>query len=369
MKKGWVLLLALVALVGLAGVYLKKGKPGADVKDKTAVITRGELMSVVSATGTVEPNFQVEVKSKASGEIKEFPFEPGDTITEGQTLLRLDPKTERRNLAQKEAEISRIMAELESAKATLMEKGSKLKRAQTLFSRGLISSEELESAEAAQTMAKARVSEIEASIQKAKLEVEDARERLEETVIISPISGVMIEKSVERGQIISSGISSFTGGTKLCVIADLSHVFIMALVDETDVGKVFAGQTARVTVDAYSDKVFDGKVVRIYPMGETRDNITVFKVKIEALGESRGLLKPMMTANVDMILDKREDALIAPDEAIRREDGGEAFVYVMTNGGPEKRKVVTGISNGFETEIKEGLKEGDRIMLRPPAES
>lgn len=368
MKKGIIILALVAAGVGAAAFYFKKQPEGEQFSDRTAKVVRGEIISAVSASGVVEPNFQVEVKSKASGEILEFPFEPGDSVTTGQKMVTLDPKTEKRSLAQTEADLARVNAELKSARATLMEKEAKVKRALTLFERGLISSEERESAVAAAQMAHARVSEVEAAIRKAELAVEDARERLEETVIVSPIDGVIVEKSVERGQIISSGITSFTGGTKLCVIADLSRVFVIALVDETDIGRVFEGQEARVTVDAYPDNVFNGKVERIYPVGETQDNITVFKVKIEALAESRELLKPKMTANVDMILEKRDDTLIVPDEVIKREEDGE-YVFVIDGGKPVRRKVVTGITNGFETEIRQGLKEGDEVLLRPPVRS
>jgi HlyD family secretion protein len=367
MKKKILAITAIIAtLAGGAFYYFNSsGQNQANTKLKTAVVTRGELVHAVSATGVIEPNFQVEVKSKASGEILSFPFEPGDMVSAGQKLLTLDPSTEQRSVAQKEADLAKAEADLKSAKASQLEAKGKRDRAATLMAQGLISTQEMESAESVFASAVARVAVAEASLARVKLEVEDARERLRETVVASPIDGIMLEKSVEKGQIIASGISSVTGGTKLCVVADLTRTFIMALVDETDIGKVFDGQQARVTVDAYSDMVFDGKVSRVYPMGQESDKITVFKVKVEIVGENRRLLKPMMTANVDLILQRKSGVLYIPDEAIKHEEKDKTpYVTVLANGKQVKKHVKTGMSNGFDTEILDGLKEKETVILR-----
>jgi len=359
----------IAALAGGGGFYFKSSTHvGANSKLKTAQATRGDLVHAVSATGVIEPNFQVEVKSKASGEILSFPWEPGDMVVSGQKLLTLDPSTEQRNVAQREADLAKADADLASAQASMMETRGKHGRAKTLMVDGLISLQELESAETALMSAAARVAVAEASIKRTRLEVEDARERLKETVVVSPIDGMILEKNVEKGQIISSGISSVTGGTKLSVVADLARTFIMTLVDETDIGKVFDGQKARITADAYPDKVFDGKVDRVYPKGQESDKITVFKVKVEIIGENRRLLKAMMTANVDLILDVRKGVLIVPDEAVKLDDKDKKpYIQVLEGDKPVRRAVKTGLSNGFETEITEGLKEKDTVVLRIPS--
>lgn len=370
-KRLLVSLVVITALASGAAFYYKSAnRTGANSKLKTAQVTRGDLIHAVSATGVIEPNFQVEVKSKASGEILSFPMEPGDMVSSGQKLLTLDPSTEQRNVAQKEADIAKADADLKSVLASLMEAKAKYGRAKTLMGQGLISLQDMESAETALASANAKVGVAEASLKRVRLEVEDARERLKETIVVSPIEGMILEKDVEKGQIISSGTSSVTGGTKLCVVADLTRTFIMALVDETDIGKVFEGQKARITADAYTDKVFDGKVNRVYPKGQESDKITVFKVKVEITGETRRLLKPMMTANVDLILDSRRGTLIVPDEAVKFDDKDKKpYVQVLEGGKPVKKPVKTGLSNGFETEITEGLKEKETVVLRVPVPS
>lgn len=372
MKKQTLISGAIIAAlaVGVWFYFRSAAQVGANSKLKTAVVTRGDLVYAVSATGVIEPNFQVEVKSKASGEVLSFPLEPGDMVVSGQKLLTLDPSTEQRNVAQREADLAKANADLASARASMMETKGKYDRAKTLMGDGLISLQEMDSAETALMSASARVAVAEAAVKRVRLEVEDARERLKETVVVSPIDGMILEKNVEKGQIISSGISSVTGGTKLGVVADLTRTFIMTSVDETDIGKVFDGQNARITTDAYPDKVFDGKVYRVYPKGQESDKITVFKVKVEITGENRRLLKAMMTANVDLILDARKGTLLVPDEAVKLDDKDKKpYVQLMEGDKPVRRPVKTGLSNGFETEILEGLKEKDTVILRLPASS
>jgi len=304
MKKFWVVILAALAALAVAAAYYQKYS-GATVKIKTQPVARGDLIVSVSASGAIEPNFQVEVKSKASGEILAFDFEPGDYVTKGQTLLTLDQRTEKRNLAQQQADLARVTSELESAKASLLEQELRLKRTRKLFDKNLVSDQELDSAVAGAATARARIGEIEARIMKAKLAVDDASERLEDTVIDSPIDGVIVEKTVERGQIISSGITSVTGGTKLCVIADLSRLFIFALVDETDIGKVQLRQKARIVLDAYPDDRIPAHVDAIAYEAKTVSNVTTYIVDVIP-ERTPAHMRSGMTANVSFVLAKKK---------------------------------------------------------------
>ncbi len=356
----------LAVLVGGGYYYFKIRPADSNDKERTEKVIRADLVVSVSASGVVEPNFQVEVKSKASGEILKFDYEPGDAVKKGDILLTLDQRTEQRNLAQKKADLDKALSELKSARASLKDRKLKLKRVRKLFDKKLVSDQERDTAVTELDMAQARIAEIEAVIAKARLGVEDANERLSETVIRSPIDGVVVEKTVERGQIISSGISSVTGGTKLCVIADLSRLFIFAMVDETDIGKVKLSQKVKVTVDAYDNTNFEGAVTRIYPVGEESDNITAFRVKIEVLDKLRDMLRPKMTANVDMVIESKADTLVIPDEIIHLNDKGESFVYLKSGASVTERVITSGLSNGFETEITEGLTEGDILLRNRP---
>ncbi len=336
---------------------------------KSVSASKGIVKIIVASSGTVEPGFEVELKSKASGKILKFPFEPGDNVIKGEELIRLDPRTEERNVAQKEADLTSAEADLQSANADLIEKKSQNKRADSLKKKNIYSEQDYETSRANLVRAQAAVKRATAALKKAEVALDDARERLEETVILSPIDGVILKKSVQRGQIISSGISSVTGGTELCVVADLSEIFVIAMVDETDIGKVAPGQIAAISVDAYPGKLFNGKVIRIFPMGELSNNITVFKVKIDAFDKDRALLKPQMTANVDILVEESGESVIVPGEAVLSEWKGSEEIFhtwVEKGGKPVKRSVTPGLSNGFETIIESGVTPGEKVYISLP---
>jgi len=133
-----------------------------------------------------------------------------------------------------------------------------------------------------------------AEVIRRQIALDESKERLEETDIYAPISGVIIQKLVEEGQIISSGVSNVSGGTALAEIADMSRIFIIADVDETDIGDIREGQKVDVTADAFYGKIFKGKVLSIGPKGVVENSITIFKVKIEIKGQGKNILKPMI---------------------------------------------------------------------------
>lgn len=412
MKKIIILLFTVSALASVVffgyGYY---GKKRNSPQIKTAEVKRGDIVIVVEATGSVEPKFKVEVKSKASGEIIYFPFEEGDTVKAGELLLKVDKSDEERNVAREEANILTLRAKLGQAKAaldlqkieyetstrntkaemdsavlSLEDSEVRLKRKRELFNEKLISKEGLDEAQTVYDLSKTKLEQakarmeslkgieqnikikekeielIEGEIKKAEIALEQAKERLSETEVAAPLSGVIIEKKVEKGQIISSGISTVTGGTHLATIADMSSVFVVADVDETDIGKVKTGQEVKLTTDAYPGMVFHGRVDRIAPMGVEENRIIIFKVRTEVTGEGKELLKTSMTANVQIIIETKGNVLQLPDEAIR-EDKGSHFVYVMKDGAPEIRKIKKGIGNGIYSEITEGVAEGERVVV------
>jgi HlyD family secretion protein len=367
MKKVLIATAAIVLITGIASVCFNMTNTG-DVSDaKTYSAGLGNLIITVSATGVIEPWLSIEIKSKASGEILSFNFEPGDFVSKGQTIIELDRRMEKRNFAQKQADLAGAKAALDSAKAKLMEVNLNLKRTTKLYNQKLVSDQARDIAVAAEAMARAKIGEVRAIVAKAELSVDDAEERVSNTIVTSPIDGTLVEKSVQRGQIITSGMSSVTGGTKLCIVADLSRLVITAMVDETDIGRVKPGQVANVTVDAWPDSIFRGVVKHVHPVGESSENITAFKVEVEVSGDDAQKLRPNMTANVDIIIKSFNDVLLIPDESIFKDSkSGNNFVYLMIDGGPQKRTVEIGPTNGFDTTIVKGIKSGDMIFIKPP---
>ncbi len=412
MKKVFVIVLSLSALIfGLLFLNSSKEEKVEEIPFKTTQVSQGDLVVKISATGVVEPNFQVEVKSKASGEVLKFPFEEGDLIEKGTLLLQLDKSDEIRNVAKSQADLSSAIAKLKKAQTTLTlqrtryltnlksseskvkeaeanlrEATDKLRRQEDLFAKKFASQETLDSAKTAFKVnqenliqakedliaAKDSIHDIsvkehevelaKSDVERAKITLDEAKERLEETEIYSPISGVLISKLVERGQIISSGISNVSGGTALCTIADMSRLFIVADVDETDIGNVAVNQTVRISADAFLNNSFIGKVARIAPKGEVENSITVFKVKIEILGEGKSILKPMMSANVDIINQELKNVLYLPREAVRKK-GEDHFVAILENDLPKEIPVKTGVKNPINVQIISGLEPQQVVLI------
>jgi len=413
MKKFAGIIIVLLLAAGFYLIYYYDGdnEAGRELIFKTAKVLKGDLEVKVSATGVVEPNFKVEVKSKASGEVLNFSFDEGDYVEKGQLLLQLDKSDELRSVAKVQADLQGSLANLEKAKtllllqkntyktdlrtsvseeveaeANLEESQEKLKRQTDLFQRKFTSRESLEAAERdykvnqenlvqARSKLEAAKNSIydialrEAEIELAKAEhkrtkiaLDEARERLRETDIFAPISGTIIDKMVEQGQIISSGISNVSGGTALLIIADLKRLYIVADVDETDIGAVFKGQRVIITADALLGQAFKGKVLRVAPQGKTEDNVTIFKVKLEIMEGGIGRLKPMMTANVDIINEKLEDVLYVPREAIR-EKNEKTYAAVLQGGMPNEIPVTTGIHNTIHIQVLTGLDMGQEILV------
>jgi HlyD family secretion protein len=378
---------------------------------KSTEVLRGDLMVKISATGVVEPNFKVEVKSKASGEVLKFSFEEGDRIKKDTLLLQLDKSDEQRNVAKAMAEKSSSVARLrkaetalllqdtkyktdlqkaksavESAEISLKESVDKLKRQQDLFEQEFVAKETLDSVETAFkvnketliqsqaqlqaakdsiydiTMKKNEIELAKADVERADITLDEVQERLDETEIFAPITGVIIEKMVEQGQIIASGISNVSGGTALATIADMSRLFIIADVDETDIGTVELGQTVTITADAFPGTKFKGKVKRIAPQGKVENSITIFKVKIEVLGTGKNILKPMMSSNIEIVTASALDTLYISRGAVRKEGDGH-YVVVLEDSVPKKIPIEIGIENPIHTQVLSGLESGQKVIL------
>jgi len=283
----------------------------------------------VGSAGVVEPLATIEVKSKASGEVLELLVETGDIVDEGTLLVRIDPRTVRNRLAQAEAE-------LKAANSRSVISESQMVRAESLVKKGTFTETDYE--QAALELANA-----EAQVVSAQVTVENARIAVDDTEIRAPVRGTVIEKPVERGQVISSPTQDVGGGTLLLKMADLSAVQIRALVDETDIGKIRPGMPARVTVAAYPNQPFAGEVLKIEPLAVVDQNVTMFSVLI-SLQNPQGLLMPGMNAEVDVSIARSDDVLTVPVMALRTERD------VATTAG------ILGIA---ESELRDKLRPAD----------
>ena len=388
-------LIAVLVIIVVVAIWLifnpfkkSESNENSSTRQSTAVVQRGNLTIAINSTGVVEPTLTVELKSKASGEIIELPIEEGDIIKKGQLIARLDQKT-----AQNEFDQSQ--ADLEVAQVALSQAEKQLSRQKQMYERGLISEFDYENAVLANEQANS-------NLVRAKTALEDAKEKLSDTVIKSPIDGIVLQKLVEKGQIISSGISAVTGGTTIAMVADMSRAYVKTAVDEVDIGQIEPNQKATVVAETYPDREFRGEVLRIHPLAKMEQNVTTFDVTIE-VDNSEGLLMAGMNASVEIIAGFRENVLLVPREALtdarsiarmvgfnpmgagqrnnmRRSQSGsptggpppgmmtdkstnpKRMVIVIANGQEEPRDVEIGLSNFEKAEILSGLAEGDTVL-------
>lgn len=414
MKK-WMVIAAVAALAAVGAWYLvprSKATKAAE-PETTARVERGAVVDSVASDGKVVSDLDVEIKCKASGEIVRLPFDVSQSVRKGQLLVELDPVDEERSVRQAQASLAasdaklvsareslaldqanlavdrkRAEAALASARAKAQDARAKADRVKELLARKLASQEEAETAETAAAQAfadletarvkpeelKAReralelsrqqIRVAEAQVQGDRIALEVARQRLADTRVVAPMDGVVTARNVQVGQIISSPISNVGGGTTVLTLSDLRRMFVLASVDEADIGRVQTGQPVKVTVDAYPGKRFEGQVVRISPRGVNVSNVVTFEVKIEVTSPEKNLLRPEMTANVEIVAARKDGVLLVPADAVVRKGGKPRVTVVGAAGSREDRTVATGIGDGQKIEVTSGLKEGETVLVR-----
>ena len=292
-------------------------KAAAPVPYQALPVERRDIVVSAQASGTVQPDTTVEVKSKASGEILQLSAETGEVVKRGAPLVRIDPRNARNAMAQ-------AQADLDVAKAKLANSTSQKRRADELFQSRSITEQEHE--QALLDYADAR-----SAVVRSQVDVDNARIQLEDTDVRAPITGTVLEKDVERGTVIASATSNVSGGTTLMKMANLNQVQVRTLVDETDVGKVQPGQRATVTVDAFPNRPFTGTVLKIEPQAQTEQNVTMFPVLVR-IDNKEGLLRPGMNAEVEVHVGQRDSVLAVPNAALRtaRDVGSAAQVLGLS---------------------------------------
>jgi HlyD family secretion protein len=359
---------------------------------KLAKVEKGDLAKSVVATGKVTPITKVEVKSKASGIVKKLYVEYGDTVKKGQLLAQLD-KIEieaqveqsraallaaQANLASSQADYERSKVDAEGPDVPLLKR--QYDRAVEMARDGVVSASALDDADRnykmalnKQNVAKAQVTVLKAKIAQSQAEVtrdqanlKQLDEQLSYTDIVSPIDGIVLSRDVEMGDAVSSILVLGSSATLVMTLGDTSEVYVKGKVDESDIGKVYLGQPARIKVESFKDKTFNGKVTKISPMGVEKDNVTTFEVRV-SINNPGGELKAEMTANAEIILEEHKNVLQIPEGAIIYDKDKKASVEVPDPKGKEGKKKIAvniGISNGAKTELLSGLKEGDQVVLQ-----
>lgn len=389
----WVLC-TLPLLGGAVFFSLKALSPSSSKIDpeRLARAERIDLVRSVVATGKIEPVTKVEIKSKASGIIQSLPVNVGDTVRRGQVICELDKNDLLPRLREAQAALAVAEAALKSAKADYeryqVEANGPdvpflkrdMERARQMFQDGLIAQSARDDAEKNYEMAlnrqrsavvnlgvaRAAIAKSEAQLEQARAVVARAEEDLRNATITSPIDGVVLSRDREVGDAVSSILTMGAGATLIMTLGDLSEVYVKGKVDEADVGKIWVGQPARITVEPFKEEKFWGKVTKISPMGEEKDNVTTFEVRVSISNES-GKLRALMTANAEIILEERKGVIAIPEGAIVYNKDKSTAVEIpdpTQETGKRRVAVVAGISNGARTQIVEGITEGQEVILQ-----
>ena len=299
----------------------------------TVIAAVRDITVSVSATGILQPVKIVEIKSKASGEILEMPVEMGDFLEAGALIAQIDTRI-------LDQELKQVGADYESAEIRLQIAQRQFVRAESLHAEDLISDNDFETSKQNFTSAESQFIRAEASL-------ELARERLEDTTVTAPISGTIIAKTVEQGQIIASSTNNVSGGTVLIQMADLSELEIRTLVDEIDIGNVKAGLRIESTVEAFASMSFEGEVRKIEPQAVVQQSVTTFPV-LSRIDNSDGLLLPGMNADVSIIIKERSNVLTVSNEAVRSPEDAREVIQLLGLDAPVdvlQSSLVTSLEN------------------------
>jgi len=389
-SKFWIFAGATLVVIVLGATALAK-KPKPVPADKIVTAENGDVARSVVARGKIEAFSKVDVKSKANGIIKALLVDVGDEVKEGQVLVELDKENlqaqVREARATHEAEQANLQvalaaearARIEAANPALEFTRRDYERAQGLFREKIASQQQLDDAnrayevarnqqqllEAAVRSATALIQQAQARVAAAKAALDRAEEDLNYATIRAPISGIVLTRDTEIGDAVSSILNLGSAATLIMTLGDLSSVYIKGEVDEADIGKAVNGQRVRTKVESFPNESFEGTVKRIAPMGRELNNVTTFEVRV-TISNPQGKLRVKMTANAEIVLEEHKNVLLVPEAALVYDQEKKVSVQLLdpkAATGWRKQPIKVGISNGQRTEVAEGLKAGDKLVL------
>ena len=395
-KRFWIwLTVGVVLFVGLVagGIALARLVKGSSIDpNRLAKVTRGDVTRSVVATGQIQPITKVEVKSKASGIVEKLYVDINNQVKKGQQLAQLDQQeilaqvdAQRAQLASAEANVSAYEANIEQDKVNAaapdlpMYKAT-LDRNLEMKKSGIVSQQALDdtnkeylaaltrrdSAKAQIGVDTAKLKQAHAQVLQSQASLKQLEEQLSYTTIVAPMDGVILSRDVEIGDAVSSILVLGSTATLVMTEGDINQVYVQGKVDEADIAHVYMDQPARIKVESFRDRTFNGKVTKIAPLGVQKDNVTTFEVRV-SIDNPGGELKANMTANAEILLDEHKGVLTVPENAVMYDNQKNASVQVPDSkqkDGVRKVSVKVGLSNGSVTEIVSGLKEGQQVVLQ-----
>src|SRR5512139_98245 len=343
MKKFIITLIVLGAIAGSVGAYYKYRTPAEGVKISKLAVARGDIIESVGATGTLQAVKTVQVGSQVSGNIKALYADFNSIVKKGQIVAELDPSLLQTQIEQARANVIRAQADLDRLKVSLDDARVKLKRTENLAARKLVAPQELEAAQVAVRSAEAQIKSSEASLTQSKASLSQNEVNLQHTVIEAPIDGIVISRNVDVGQTVAA---SMNAPTLFIIAEDLTKMQVNANVDESDVGRIRAGQLVRFRVDAYPLEEFTGTVSQVRLQPVVTQNVVTYATVID-VPNNQLKLKPGMTANVTIEIARRNDVVRVPNAALRFRPNADTFAALNQAVPPELQRGAGGGRQGF----------------------
>jgi membrane fusion protein, macrolide-specific efflux system len=360
----WFVLVPAAVVAVIVAIRQSRGGTSSELeKSLTATVKRADLDVVVLETGRVEPRLQTQIKSKVGGQVIDVGVEEGQKVKTGQVLLRIDPTDYRRDVARMEAEIAQSREALAFTELQLT-------RSEKAQAGAIAPAMEVDQARHETAMARAR-------LKVAGVALETARDRLRYTAIEAPFEGTIIQRGIQPGEVVVPGVTATVEGKALLVLADISVLLVKIDLNQIDVARVERGQKAEVTLDALPGKTFVGVVTRVAPAaavsahagGNQAPDVFPVEAALDATQDLKAI-KPGMTADVRILVDRKPKVLVLPIEAVTAEKG-KSFVHAIETGKDGKptttrKEITVGARSDRDVEVKSGLAEGARVMIKPP---
>lgn len=394
-KSRWYLWLPIVLIALGSAAYFSVKALGRNSNkidpEKIVKAERIDLARSVVATGKIEPTTKVEIKSKASGIILKLPVNVGDIVRKGDLICELDkndllPRLREAQAAQgigeaalasARADLDRYQVEAAGPDVPFLKRD--MERAHNMFKEGLIAQNVRDDSEKNYEMAvnrqksavvnlgvaRAAIKRSEAQLEQSRAIVARAEEDVRNATIVSPIDGVVLSRDREVGDAVSSILTMGSGATLIMTLGDMAEVYVKGKADESDIGRIYLGMPARISVESFKGEKFAGKVTKLSPMGVEKDNVTTFEVRV-SISNQAGKLRALMTANAELILEDRKGVIAIPESAIQYKKDKSTEVDIPDAShekGKRRVAVTTGVSNGSKTEILKGLVEGQPVIL------
>jgi HlyD family secretion protein len=358
MKKLIITLIVLGVIAGSVGAYYRYRTPEEGVKISKLAVARGDVIESVGATGTLQAVKTVQVGSQVSGNIKALYADFNTIVKKGQIVAELDPSLIQTQIEQARANVIRSQADLDRLKVSLEDARIKLKRTESLAARKLVSPQELETAQVAVRSAEAQIKSSEASLTQSKASLNQSEVNLQHTVIEAPIDGIVISRNVDVGQTVAA---SMNAPTLFIIAEDRTKMQVNANVDESDVGRIRAGQQVRFRVDAYPLEEFTGTVSQVRLQPVVTQNVVTYATVINVPNDQLKL-KPGMTANVTIEIARRNDVVRVPNAALRFRPNADTFAALNQAVPPEMQR---GAGGGRQGGVGGGIAGGPAAAGTP----